>query len=171
MWRSAVVYGAWSAGENYPFGTELANLLYLSVEWMNFTIDAQLANSPRYQLGVLRAEIEYQDGLKRFGQEIASFLLYCSLNLTGCPGKRRVYVSERAPTMRWSYQAVDGGDERRDILPIFPLKAPLLASTTGDGIGSTVPKLSTMGHGRRRLWRPATTPTVSKTIFRRRAAR
>src|SRR5262249_20520677 len=102
MWRPALVNRAWSTGENYPFGIKLANLFYLCIEWMNFTVDAQLTNSPRDQLGVLRAEIKYQDGLERFGQEIAPFLLSWSLKLIECLGKRRVYVSKRAPTMRRS---------------------------------------------------------------------
>jgi hypothetical protein len=47
---------------------------------MDFAIDVKLTNPPRNQLGVLPAKIEYQDGLERFGHEIAP--LCDLLNLT-----------------------------------------------------------------------------------------
>src|SRR5215510_2615796 len=71
MWGSVFINGARPAGEYYPLRIELAYFLYFRAEWMDFAIDAQLTNPPRYQLSVLRPEIEYQDGLERFGHEIA----------------------------------------------------------------------------------------------------
>src|SRR5215470_12493703 len=95
MRGSVFINGARPAGEYYPFRIERAYFLYSRVEWMDFAIDAQLTNPPGYQLSVLRPEIEYQDGLERFGHEIAPS---CDLlNLTESPGKRRVYVSGRRP--------------------------------------------------------------------------
>src|SRR5262245_30300839 len=95
MRGSVFIDGVRPAGEYYPLRIERAYFLYFRAEWMDFAVDAQLANPPRYQLTVLRAEIEYQDGLERFGHEIAPS---CDLlNLTEYPGKRRVYVSGRRP--------------------------------------------------------------------------
>jgi hypothetical protein len=71
MWGPVFIDGTRPAGEYYPLRSQFAYFLYILAEWMNFAIDAQFTNPPRYQLGVLRAEIEYQDGLERFGHEIA----------------------------------------------------------------------------------------------------
>src|SRR5215510_13901537 len=95
MRRPVFIDGVRPAGAYYPLRLQRAYFLYFRAEWMDFAVDAQLANPPRYQLGVLRAEIEYQDGLERFGHEIAPS--YDLLNLTESPNKRRVYVSERRP--------------------------------------------------------------------------
>src|SRR5215813_14287154 len=112
MWtamRGAVfIDGVRPAGEYYPLRIDFAYFLYSHIEWMDFAVDAQLTNSPRYQLGVLRAEIEYQDGLERFGHEIAPS---CDLlNLTESPNKRRVYVSGRRRDN--GTNMVDGGNSQ-----------------------------------------------------------
>src|SRR5262245_3774940 len=87
MRGSVFIDGARPTGEYYPLRIERAYFLYFHAEWMDFAIDAKLANPPRYQLTVLRAEIDYQDGLERFGHEMAP--LCDLLNLTEYPGKRR----------------------------------------------------------------------------------
>src|SRR4029453_8470164 len=110
MRGSVFINGARPAGEYYPLRIELAYFLYFRAEWMDFAIDAQLTNPPRNQLSVLRPEIEYQDGLERFGHEIAPS---CDLlNLTESPNKRRVYVSGRRPDN--GANMADGGNSHRE---------------------------------------------------------
>src|SRR5215510_14437451 len=110
MRGSVFINGARPAGEYYPLRIELAYFLYFHAEWMDFAVDAQLTNPPRYQLTVLRAEIEYQDGLERFGHEIAPS---CDLlNFTESPVKRRVYVSGRRPDN--GANMADGGNSQRE---------------------------------------------------------
>jgi hypothetical protein len=88
MRRAVFVDRAWPAREDYCFGFEVADGDDFRVERMDFTIDSQFANASRYQLSVLRAEIEYQDGLERNGHEIAPFSLPTDFWLSKMSGDR-----------------------------------------------------------------------------------
>src|SRR5574341_1185841 len=100
MRRSVLINGAWAAGKDYPLRFEVAYDPNFRIERMDFTIDPQLADSPRYQLGILRAEIENQNGLERNGHEIAPFLVSDFwLSKLSCD-KSRVYVSRELASIR-----------------------------------------------------------------------
>jgi hypothetical protein len=48
MWGPVFIDGIRPAGKYYPLRSEFAYFLYILAEWMNFAVDAQLTNPPRY---------------------------------------------------------------------------------------------------------------------------
>src|SRR6185295_17497735 len=59
--RSRICYGLRPAGEDDSLGLERTDFFVGDVPGKNLGVDAHFAHTPRDQLRVLRAEIQYQD--------------------------------------------------------------------------------------------------------------
>ena len=91
-----------------PAGRLGAELLERRVERNDFGVDRQLAQASRDELGVLRPEIENDDGLMRHGHVRRESLLYVVVAAT-----RPTYCGVLVAAMVWLTAAVDLSARRR----------------------------------------------------------
>ncbi len=67
-----------TAGEDDAIGFEAEDLLHRDVKGVDLAVGPRLPHPPGYELGVLRAEIKYQDPLvMNMGGHACISLIYC----------------------------------------------------------------------------------------------